>query len=330
MDTITHGLLGAATALLPLPRGLQDGTPEPSATRAAIVVGVLAAELPDLDYLAPADNAVVQTLRAHRGLSHALVAVPLVALAAALLTRIVFRRARFATLYTRALFAVPAAHLLPDLWTGWGTRLLLPFSERRFSLDWTMVVDLFFTLPLLAAALVALIRRGSFRRAFTWGLSIAAVYLLARIAVGRVLTQEVRREYPGAETVSVFPALLGVTTFRYVAIVDGEYRIGAVSLGDGVKEQARSKPFPTGPLAPTLEATPALREILGWAHFPVVRVEPEGDAAYRVEVADLRYHLGGQPTLRFVVSMTRRGEVIAARLERGGSARELFQRYRGD
>src|SRR5687768_9409204 len=137
MDTLTHGLLGAALAALPLPRRLE--APGSVPVRAALLVSVLAAELPDLDYLLPAEDAVLRTLSAHRGFSHSLVAVPVVALAAALLTKALFRRSALAALYCRALLCVPLAHLLPDLWTGWGTRLLLPFSERRLALDWTMV-----------------------------------------------------------------------------------------------------------------------------------------------------------------------------------------------
>ena len=239
MDSLTHGLLGAATTLLPLPRRFADDPTDASATRASILVGVLAAELPDLDYLLPAGDEVLHALRAHRGLSHALIAVPLVALVAALSTKLVFRRARFAALYARALIAVPFAHLLPDLWTGWGTRLLLPFSERRFALDWSMVVDPFFTLPLLAAALGVLFRRVDFRRAFRAGLLVSTLYLAARVLLSQHLTAEVRRAYPDAEAVSVFPALLSVSTFRYVATVGGEYRAGTVSPGAPPREQAR-------------------------------------------------------------------------------------------
>ncbi len=328
MDTLTHGLLGAACALLPLPRRLKEGEPEPAATRAAIVVGVLAAELPDLDYLLPAGDEVLHALRAHRGLSHALVAVPVVALVAALVTKLVFRRVKFAALYARALFAVPLAHLLPDLWTGWGTRLLLPFSSHRFALDWTMVFDPVFTLPLLAAAVWALFRRRDFQRAFRVGLLVSMTYLVARVGLSRHLTREVERAYPAAESVSVFPALFGVTTFRYVATVHGEYRAGSVALGEPARERARALRFPRGPLPERLSVVPTVKEALEWARFPVVQFEPRSGSGYRVNIADLRYHLAGQPTLAFAMSVDGNGDVTGARLERGGSARELFERYR--
>jgi inner membrane protein len=73
MDSLTHGLLGPAIGALR----------RPDSDRTAVLVAcVLAAEIPDLDYLWPADNSVLHSLKAHRGLSHSLLAVPMVALSA--------------------------------------------------------------------------------------------------------------------------------------------------------------------------------------------------------------------------------------------------------
>jgi hypothetical protein len=66
MDTLTHGLLGLTVGAIRQP----EGTPT---DRAVLLAAVIAAELPDLDYLWPSDKLVLVTLRAHRGLSHALV-----------------------------------------------------------------------------------------------------------------------------------------------------------------------------------------------------------------------------------------------------------------
>src|SRR5687767_12349720 len=118
MDTLTHGLLGLAVGALR----------RPDADRAAIFVAcVLAAEIPDLDYVWPADDSVLHSLKAHRGLTHSLLAVPLIALVATALTKLVFRRAPALSLFLWSLPAVLFAHLLADAWTGWGTRLALPF-----------------------------------------------------------------------------------------------------------------------------------------------------------------------------------------------------------
>lgn len=326
MDTLTHGLLGVALSALPLPRRLEPTDSVP--VRASLLVSVLAAELPDLDYLLPADDQVLHTLSAHRGYSHSLLAAPLVALAAALLTKVLFRPAAFKALYCRALLVVPLGHLLPDLWTGWGTRLFLPFSERRLALDWTMVIDPLVTVPLLVAAVWALVRRQQFRRAMAIGASTAALYVAARVVSSAHLTKRVSAAHPGASSVHVFPSLLGVTKWRYIARFGDEYAAGYVSLGSAPVEAARHRAWPSGPLAADLREVATVSEALSWARFPVVRSDPLSGGTRRVTVADLRYHLGGQPSLTFVIDVDPRGQVQNARLDRGGDPAELLRRAR--
>lgn len=327
MDTLTHGLLGAVIGSLRAPRsGVACDESQP-AVRAGMLAGILAAELPDIDYLLPAGDAVLHALKAHRGLTHALVAVPAVALVAALLAKLVFREARLGSLYARAFIAVPLAHLLPDLWTGWGTRLLLPFSERRIALDWTMVVDPFFTLPLAVGAAWALWRRTHFRRSLWLGAAVAGTYLTGRIATSWHLTGVVREAYPAAASVHVFPLPFSALGWRYVSRFEREYAAGAVGLGSGLQEHARVSSAPTGPVPDELASVPTVHEALAWARFPVVRVTELGPAEHSIQVADLRYHLHGKPTLAFVVTIA--GDaVVDARLERGGNLGELFRRWR--
>lgn len=296
--------------------------------RAAVVVSVLAAELPDLDYLLPAKNAVLHTLSAHRGYSHALLAAPAVALVATLITKALFRRAAFMGLYVRALVSVPLAHLLPDLWTGWGTRLWLPLSDRRLSLDWTMVVDPMFTGPLLVAVLYVIFRREQFRRAMGFAGAASVFYIVLRIAISMHLTHQVATAYPRAASVHVFPELLSVTRWRYVARFDADYAVGTVALGAVAVEAARHRSLPTGPIADELRRVPTVREALGWARFPVVRTNVLHASVRRVTIADLRYHLAGKPTLSFVIDVGPDGRVQSARLDRGGSAGELLRRLR--
>jgi inner membrane protein len=326
MDTLTHGLLGVALAALTLPRRLE--APGAVSLRAAVVVSVLAAELPDLDYLLPAKDVVLHTLSAHRGYSHSLLAAPAVALLAALLTKALFRRAAFTGLYMRALISVPLAHLLPDLWTGWGTRLFLPLSDRRLALDWTMVVDPVFTGPLFVAALYAIFRRERFQWAMGLAGAASALYIALRIALSVHLTHQVACAYPGAVSVHVFPELLSVTRWRYVARFDAEYAIGTVALGEAAMEAARHRALPTGPVADALRRVPTVREALSWARFPVVSTNLLHASVRRVTIADLRYHLSGKPTLAFVIEVGPDGRVQNARLDRGGSAEELLRRFR--
>jgi len=328
MDNLTHGLFGLAIGALRRPddpaRFLRRaGSP----TDKAVLFGsVLAAELPDLDILLPAPNEVVHALRAHRGISHALLFAPVWALIATFVARLVFRRARPGPVFAFALLAVLFAHILPDLWTGWGTRALLPFSDTRLSWDVTSVIDPFVTLPLFAGAVWALARRDQARKAILIGFAVSCLYLGFRTVSRALLIERVERQYADASRVEVFPALFSITSWRYAAVSPEGYALGTVSVFGSPKEQRRIPHSPDIPVR--LAAIPTVGEALAWARLPLVSTRPAEGGGTEVDVADLRYHLGGEPTLSIVIDVGPEGDVRSARLERGGSAKELFERWK--
>lgn len=289
---------------------------------------MLAAEIPDLDYLWPAGDPVLHALKAHRGLSHSLLLVPVVALIAGAASKLLFRQARFRSLYAWSLAATLFAHLIPDAWTGWGTRLLLPFSDARVTLDWMMVVDPIFTAPLLVGALWGIRKRTLVRRAILLGFGVSTAYLGLRIAVKAFLTERVERSYPEAELVHVFPSWVGPIHWRYVARLPQHFAVGSVNAFSAPTRQALHATAGAELLSPMSSSNPTVREALAWARFPLVQEVPEPGGGALIEVADLRYHLKGEPTLRFEVTLDERARVVHARLERGGSARSLLQRFR--
>ena len=328
MDTLTHGLLGLAIGAL----RKSDGT---KTDRAVLLATVLAAELPDLDYLWPSDEPVLVTLRAHRGLSHALIAAPVVALVAAAAARLVFRRAALLPTYLMALAATVFGHILCDLWTGWGTRVLLPFSDRRLGLDWTSVLDPLFTLPLLAGAAFALLRSrraarteprvpGAWRGPLLAGLLVSAAYLGMRVGIRSALESRVDAHYQ--VDARVFPPPIGVLRWRYVAPLPDGFAAGVVELGGALTEERRVQADRAALAA--VEALPVGREVLAWARYPVATHTPRPDGGFTVSVGDLRYHAGGDPTLRFVLELDANGQMLSARLDRGGSFRDLLARWR--
>jgi len=327
MDNLTHGLVGLAIGALRRPDGGPGaGRPFSATDKAVLLASALAAELPDLDTLLPAANEVMHALHAHRGISHALLVAPAWAAVAAGIACAIFRGARAGQAFLFALGAVVFAHLAPDLWTGWGTRALLPFSDARLHWDLTSVVDPLFTLPLVAAAIFALVRRTRWRRALTVGLAISCAYLGFRTVSRAILVERVESSYPTASQVEVFPSLLSATRWRWVAALPEGYAAGAVGLLGAVEEQ-RVVPL-SPPLPAALAENETVREALAWARLPSVSVEPLGDGGSQVRIADLRYHMGGEPTLSIVVDLDDRGEARDARLDRGGSASDIAARWR--
>jgi inner membrane protein len=272
---------------------------------------------------------VLHSLRAHRGLTHSIIAAPLVALVSTALTKLIFRRAATLSIFLWCLPAVLFAHLLADAWTGWGTRLALPFSTARVTLDWMMVVDPLFTLPLLVGALWGIRRRTLVRRALLTGAAVSCLYLAARIAIREELGARVRASYPNAEAVQVFPSWLGPTHWRYVAVIADRYAVGRVSALGSPEQQATHLRATGELLSPLARSNATVREALAWARFPVVSEQAREPSGMRISIADLRYHLNGAPTLTFQIDLDERARTLAATLDRGGSAGALLERFRG-
>jgi membrane-bound metal-dependent hydrolase YbcI (DUF457 family) len=149
MDNVTHTLFAFTLSRTSLGR-----------SGGATAALVLASNAPDLDIVASAGRAI-DYLEWHRGPSHG----PLGVLALAVLTagvvwtarRLLKRepsegRASFGRLVLLGVIGT-AGHVLMDLPTSYGTRLLSPFDWQWFAGDWMPIIDIYL-LAILAAGLI--------------------------------------------------------------------------------------------------------------------------------------------------------------------------------
>ena len=163
MDTLTHLVAGALTPLA------FPGAPK----RAAVLgFGIAVGELPDIDIFFGTTPEALMVV--HRGITHALVWQPLMALLAVIPFYLWLRckpaapvpigqdnppyreSARFGlgSLYLVALFAV-YTHIYLDCMTTFGTQIFLPFSAVRVAFPSMFIVDLLLTLPALGLMVYA-------------------------------------------------------------------------------------------------------------------------------------------------------------------------------
>lgn len=145
MDPVTHAASGAAL-MLALPRR--------PATRWAIPLAAAVAAAPDLDIILA--SGPLQFLQLHRGFTHALVYVPLLALLCTLLARPLWKRDTPGHWPAAGVWLLCCGLLLLHIWldciTTYGTMIFLPFSAERVRLNAVFIIDLLLTLPLLSAA----------------------------------------------------------------------------------------------------------------------------------------------------------------------------------
>jgi inner membrane protein len=152
LDNITHTLFGATLARTPLGR----------AGRGTTAALLLASNAPDVDIVATAGGSL-KYLEWHRGLTHGVFGVVgLGAITAGLVwlgRRIADRRGEAAPATPAAPFgallavsmAGVALHILMDLPTSYGTRLLSPFDWHWFGADWMPIVDIYLLMVMAAS-----------------------------------------------------------------------------------------------------------------------------------------------------------------------------------
>ncbi len=142
MDNLSHSLTGLALAQA----GLRRFSPR------ATAILVLSANAPDLDIVTVAGGSL-RYLESHRGYTHTLLFLPVLALLSALVVAALFRqRLPWKRAWLLACIGV-ASHLLLDWTNTYGIRFLLPFSSRWFHLDLNGLYDGFFLAVLLISAL---------------------------------------------------------------------------------------------------------------------------------------------------------------------------------
>lgn len=157
--------------------GFKKTTPQ------ATAILVLAANIPDLDAVSLLGGAETY-IRWHRHLTHSLILLPLLALVAVVLVRLLGRKPlKWLPGWGIALVGV-SSHLLLDLTNIYGVRLLLPFSGRWFHWDITSVIDgwiwAILALGIIGPALGRLVGNeiGDKRKSPGTGWAIAALVLL--------------------------------------------------------------------------------------------------------------------------------------------------------
>jgi membrane-bound metal-dependent hydrolase YbcI (DUF457 family) len=202
LDNVTHTLFAATLARTPL------GRAGPGTTAALII----ASNIPDVDIVMTAGGAV-DYLRWHRGPTHGPLGVIGLGLVTATIITVAyrliehgprgFRRATDSDLAPFPMLVVVSTigtllHVLMDLPTSYGTRMLSPFDWLWFAVDWMPIIDVWLLIVLVACLLFGF-RSPAARR---WN----AVIVLAFMAANYGLRGAAHRQ-----ALAIAPRLLGPT-----------------------------------------------------------------------------------------------------------------------
>ena len=248
MDPVSQGALGAVFA--------QTHGPKYALAKAALI-GAIAGMLADLDVLIRSSTDPLLAIEFHRHFTHSLLFIPLGGLLGSLLLYPLLGR-RWQLSYRQTLVWCMigfATHGLLDGCTTYGTKLLWPVSDQRYSLDIIPIVDPLFTVPLLALVGMAALTKK--RRYVLGGLLWGALYLSAgyvqherATAMGLKLAQErghsvLRLEVkPSFANLAVWKVLYETDQRFYVAAVKPGIFKTLVWPGDNIQKLDIQRDFP--------------------------------------------------------------------------------------
>jgi inner membrane protein len=144
LDPFTHVISGAVAGRATT---RTDGDTDPLSARQRTLCGALAAGFPDIDYFVILVDTLTY-LNLHRGITHSLLMVPLWAGLLALVFGALYKR-RWQAFYFVCVAGL-TIHIVGDVLTPYGTKIFAPFSDYRFTIWTTFVID-----PILTGLLVS-------------------------------------------------------------------------------------------------------------------------------------------------------------------------------
>jgi inner membrane protein len=287
MDTLTHALAGALIGRATQPR---KAGPDTLPVGRRMLVGAAAAAFPDLDfvtsYLSP-----LSYLYHHRGITHSLLLLPLWAMLVAAIFAALWRwKAPWRAYFGIAAIGI-ASHIVGDLITAFGTMIFAPFSDARFALSATFIIDLWFTGIILAGLAASRVWRSSRVPALAAVAVLASYVVLQVVLQGRAIDfgETYAREH-GITRAVVTAMPRPVSPFNWTVFMADEshYRYAHVNL---IRKAVPAPPSPETGFIARLDA--AYRPL---AHAQWLRAERYGASAQESALAREAF---SQPGFRF-------------------------------
>ena len=189
MDSLTHIALGAC---------MGEAFAGKTLGRKAMVWGIIAQSIPDIDFIAATWLDTPSGLLAHRGFTHSILFAVVVAFIMAVLANRWHRPHNIS--FTRWLIFFSAAiltHIFIDAFNNYGVGWFEPFSHQRISFNAIYVADPFFSAaPGIAFIMLLLLKQSNKKRQFWWkfGLAVSAGYLVYCLINKTIINYDVRKQ----------------------------------------------------------------------------------------------------------------------------------------
>ena len=165
--------------------------------RKALLWGILAQSIPDIDFIASSWMDTPSALLAHRGFTHSILFGIIITTVMASLANRWHRPHNIS--FTRWFFFFAVAilsHIFLDTFNNYGVGLLEPFQHSRISFNTMYVADPFFsTAPGIAMVMLLALKQKNITRKFWWkfGLGISSLYLCYCVINKSIIDNDVKK-----------------------------------------------------------------------------------------------------------------------------------------
>jgi len=217
VDPLTHAISGAALA---------RAFPKEKLPTQQLVLIILLAMAPDSDIVLRLISDPLY-LQHHRGLTHSLLMLPLWGwLIFSLSSRQVKQNPAMPKLIGLALLL----HISLDVITTYGTMLLAPVSDKRFSFDLVFIIDPLFSLCLLIPLLLGFIWKRQLRSLSILSFVAALAYLTLAYSNQQQAIELTKKAYPDAIAYHALPMAFSPFNWQLIATYPNHYARAAVNL----------------------------------------------------------------------------------------------------
>jgi membrane-bound metal-dependent hydrolase YbcI (DUF457 family) len=305
VDNLTHSLFALTLARTPLRRAGRGTTP----------ALLLASNAPDSDVVLAIAGGSEAYLDAHRGSSHGVLGILMLALSVAALVYVVRKRGQpptpFWNLAGVGLIGT-LGHVLMDLPTSYGTRLFSPFDRTWYAVDLMPIIDVSL-LGLLAIGLIAGRMKPAFRMHIALGvLALMGINYALRIglhatALGRAgggrtaflsawpdaATPKLPADFtcpatPCTLEMAALPGFGSPFRWRIVRKLSNGYEIREVNLLNGRDRPIALVASDATGVVDAARQSSASQSLLRFSRFPAARVETHAHDTI-VRLLDVRF-----------------------------------------
>jgi len=287
LDTGTHFVMGIALGGLAT---LDPAVGGSFLTSEAVLVGtIIGSQAPDLDTVLKFKNNAAY-LKNHRGITHSIPAVLLWSLLITGAIHFIMPSSSLIHVWIWTLLAV-VLHVVVDIFNGYGTQALRPFSEKWIALGTINTFDSFiFIAHIVGIGIWLSGAHGGYTFLIIY--CIIALYYVVRLLMQRSIKKKILNRWKNVENV-IFNPTMKFRKWQLVIVTKEHYYVAYSNFTEiQIVDQFERKELPNHP---AMEAAKKDRNISAFLHFsPVFHWQIKEQLDYtEIRLIDLRYFSKG-------------------------------------